>query len=374
MRIHIAAAAMGVLLPFSCLAAADGELWEVKSQMSMPGMPAGMAGMAQAPQQVCNSKNPREDATRRPDMKDCKVTDLKETGTRVQMTLTCPQGKMVIDQTYNAARTEYKSTMKMTSRDGEMVINSTGRKLGACDVQQAKKAREEKSAKMKGEVEAQIAAGQKMQAEQQKQMAAHYAKTCDEAVQTMDARRFPTRASFKGVPKEMQGGCEARRTEYCKKLRSEAGFSLAARHQGNLQPAGELCAVQPGKLQASLCGGALKNDSLNFLSRHCPAEVKQAGAKLCPKAVQTEAWHFVAQNCPADSKALFAKQCAGRQYTSLQNRKQRDMCTTLARLDDEDGGSGSSASSAPAKPTTATEQVKQGVGKGLDKLRGLFGR
>ena len=379
MGIRLAALAACALLPFAALAADDGELWEVTTQMNIPGMPAGMAGMGGAPQRVCNGKDPKEDAMRRPDMQKCKVVDMKQTATRMTLTMSCPEGQAVIDQTYNAARTEYKGTMTMKTRDGDMVMNMSGRKVGTCDVQQARKAREEKSARMKGEMEAQIAVGRKAQADQQKQMAAHYAKTCDEAVKTMDARQFPTRASFKGVPKEMQGGCDARRTEFCKKFQTEAGFSLAARHQGNLAPAGELCAVQPGKLQATLCSGALKNDSLDFLSRHCPVEVKQAGAKLCPKAVQTEAWHFVAQNCPADSKALFAKNCAGRQYTSLQNRKQRDMCTTLARLDDEDSGSGSSASSAPAqsaeaKKASTSEKVQQTFGKGLDKLKGLFGR
>jgi hypothetical protein len=129
---------MGLLLPLSCLAADDGELWEVTSQMNIPGMPAGMAGMAQA-QRVCQGKDPGADATKRPDMKDCKVLDLKQTATRMTMAMSCPRGPVVIDHTFNAARTEYKGTVKMTDGRQEMVLNTTGRKLGTCEVQQVKK-------------------------------------------------------------------------------------------------------------------------------------------------------------------------------------------------------------------------------------------
>ena len=90
--------------------------------------------------------------------------------------------------------------------------------------------------------------------------------------------------------------------------------------------------------------------------------------------MQTAAWHYVARHCPADQKALFAKNCAGREYTSLQDRKMRNMCTSLARLDDSGEDRGTAGAEPAAKKATATEQVKQGVGKGLDKLRGLFGR
>jgi hypothetical protein len=377
MKTLFAALAFATLLPLAATAADDGELWEVTTQMNIPGMPAGMAGMGGGPQRVCTGKDPKEDATRRPDMQKCKVTDMKQTATRLTITMQCPDGTATVDQTYNAARTEYKGTMTMKSRDGDMVMNTAGRKVGACDVAKSRQEREEKSAKMKTQMDAQVAAGQKQQADMQRQQGAMYTKMCDESLAKMDARQFPTQQSMKSMPPEMRGSCDARRPEFCKRFQTEAGFTLAARHQGNLQPAGELCAVQPARLQATLCGNALKNESFDFLSRHCPAEVKQAGAQLCPKAVQKEAWHYVARNCPADSKALFAKSCAGRQYTSLADRKQRSMCTALAQLDDDGSGRAQPpAASAPAEAAkpSAARQAEQAVGKGIDKLRGLFGR
>ena len=39
MKFRLAACVLGLLLPLSCVAADDGELWEVTSQMNIPGMP-----------------------------------------------------------------------------------------------------------------------------------------------------------------------------------------------------------------------------------------------------------------------------------------------------------------------------------------------
>lgn len=372
-----AALVSAALLPFAAPAADDGELWEITTQMNIPGMPAGMAGMGGGPQRVCTGKDPKEDATRRPDMQKCKVTDMKQTATRLTLTMQCPEGTATIDQTYNAARTEYKGTMTMKSRDGDMVMNTAGRKVGACDVAKSRQEREQQVAAIQKQNQEQAAAGQKMQADMMRQQSAQFTKMCDESLARMDARQYPNAQTMKGMPPEARGSCEARRPEFCKRFQTEAGFSRAASLPSNLPAAGELCAVQPAKLQASLCGGALKNDSFDFLSRHCPAEVKQAGAQVCPRVVQKEAWHYAARHCPADSKALFAKNCAGRQYTSLADRRQREMCTALAQLDDgSDGRAPAPAASAPAETAkpSAAKQAEQAAGKAIDKLRGLFGR
>src|SRR5678815_3366104 len=108
-------------------AADTGDLWEVTTQMNMPG----------GTRQVCTEKGDPKKAMQREDGK-CKMTDLKETGTRIQMTFQCPEGTGTMDTTFNAARTEYKGTMKMTSKQGEMTMNMQGRKIGACDPASAK--------------------------------------------------------------------------------------------------------------------------------------------------------------------------------------------------------------------------------------------
>src|SRR5882672_2069885 len=174
------ALAAALVAPFA-LAADTGELWEVSTAMNIPGMPAGMGSRTS---RVCRDKN-ESPAT---DRSDCKVSDLKRSGLTESMTMTCPDATMTVEMTYNAARTEYKSTMRMKSKDGEMTMNSNGRKVGACDPAVARAAQQQKvdDAKARGKaVQAQVAA-QQAQSRQQRLEAT---KTgCTEAVTKMDYR------------------------------------------------------------------------------------------------------------------------------------------------------------------------------------------
>ena len=123
-------------------AAGTDELWEVTTQMNMAGMPPGMGTQTS---QVCTEKgDPKKAMTRGNDK--CKVTDFRQSGNSVHMAMSCPEGDAVMDTTYNAARTEYKGTMKMTSRQGDMTMTMAGRKVGSCDAQQAKAQQQEKVA------------------------------------------------------------------------------------------------------------------------------------------------------------------------------------------------------------------------------------
>src|SRR5262245_57083600 len=133
--IRIVAAGAALALAGAVHAQGTDELWEVSSQINMAGMPPGMGSTTQ---RICRDKDPKKEVTSRRDMQDCKVTDLKESGNRITMTVNCPRGTAVIDQTYNPARTEYKGTMKMSSREGDMTMNLAGRKVGSCDAKQAR--------------------------------------------------------------------------------------------------------------------------------------------------------------------------------------------------------------------------------------------
>ena len=102
--------------------------------------------------------------------------------------MSCSDGStMVIDQQFNAARTEFKSTMSMKSKkDGDMTMTQTGRKVGACDAVATRKERDEKMAAIKKEVAAAQAAG----AAQQKQFADRQIKQCASGRQNMDWSGF----------------------------------------------------------------------------------------------------------------------------------------------------------------------------------------
>jgi hypothetical protein len=332
-------AAAALALPLSALAQSTGELWEITSQMNIPGMPAGMGGQTQ---RVCQGDDPERRAASDKDQKDCKVTDKKQTATRTTITMTCKQGTMTVDQQYNAARTEFKGSIKMTSKDGDFTMNTTGRKVGACNVQQANRERDEKIEGMKKQHAAAMAAG----AAAQKQHAETQIKQCAAAVDNMqwnglgvygqcyrkaDANCKSSMDASNQMSPEIAKSCNARVVEFCKRYQTQEGF-LKAKGDEN---AAQMCGVTT-------------------------ASIKEA---QCPKAAQSESLAFLGSYCPVEAKPIAQQHCAGRDYTSKMGGKYARFCEAyLANADFE-------------KPRpTATDQVKQGVSKGLDKLKGLFSR
>src|SRR5213078_2739458 len=98
-------------------------------------------------QRVCTEKGDNKKVMQGKDSSKCKVADLKESGNKVTMTMQCAEGTMVMENTYNAAHTEYNGSMKMKSKDGEFAMTMSGKKLGACDVQAATAQREDSTKK-----------------------------------------------------------------------------------------------------------------------------------------------------------------------------------------------------------------------------------
>ena len=326
-------------LPLLAGAQNTGELWEISTQMNIPGMPAGMGAQTQ---RVCQGDDPERRAASDKDQKDCKVTDKKQTATRTTITMTCKQGTVTVDQQYNAGRTEFKGSMKMNSKDGEFVMNTTGRKVGACNVQQANREREDKIAAMKKEHATAMAAG----AAAQKQHTETQIKQCAEAVDKMqwggfgvygqcykktDANCKTSMDASNQMSPEIAKSCNARVAEFCRRYQTQEGF-LKAKGDEN---AAQMCGVTS-------------------------ASIKEA---QCPKAAQGGSLLFLGTYCPVEAKPIAQEHCAGRDYTSKMGGKYGQFCQAyLANADFE-----------RPRPT-ATDQVKQGVSKGIDKLKGLFGR
>lgn len=339
MRMRFLAAVL-LALPLAAAAQNTGELWEITSQMNIPGMPAGMGGQTQ---RVCQGDDPERLAASDKDQKDCKVTDKKQTATRTTITMACKQGTMTVDQQYNAARTEFKGSMKMTSKDGDFTMSTTGRKVGACNVQQANRERDEKIGAMKKQAEAGIAAG----AAAQKQAADQQVKECNAALEGMQSHRFGAHGQCyrKTADKQCQQivqaypdaakTCTARADEFCKRYQTQEGF-LKAKGDEN---AAQMCGVTTASIKAAQCPKAAQGGSLAFLGAYCPNE----------------------------AKPIAQEHCAGRDYTSKMAGKYAQFCQAyLANADFE-----KPPASAAQK---ATDQVKDGVSKGIDRLRGLFGR
>lgn len=330
-------------------AAGNDELWEVTTQINMAGMPAGMGNQTQ---QICRDKDPKKEAASRRDMQNCKVTDMKESGNRFTMTLACPDGPMVVEQTYNAARTEYKGTMRMTSRDGDMTMAMQGRKIGACDAQQARGERESKAAAAKAEGDRALAMSEKAQADaaaQQKKTEDAQIKQCAAAVETMDMRKLGNYARCNETPeycgmmqsnehtKRVATSCMTSQAQFCKRYQTIDGFLQA---KGDEQAA-----------------------------KMCKVSREQIAASHCPRASETENLAYLGRFCLAESKPLAQQYCARRDYTSVQGGKYADFCTAyLSQADLEGPKPGKNAAEG------ITEGVSQGVTQGINKLKGLFGK
>jgi hypothetical protein len=348
-RSRLALAAI-LSLPLAVLAAQDGELWEVTSQMNVPGMPSGMGNRTQ---QVCQDKDPKNQVVPGQQSEECKVTDRKQSGNKMSVTMTCPQGTMHMESTYNAARTEYKATMRMSSAQGDMTMNLSGRKVGACDATAERKKRE-----------AQIAAVQRQSDQAQEMVRKQYEAQiaqCAEAVEKMEYAKLGLYGQCRQQPgmckatqadpqgKRVLEACTARQAEYCKRYRTEAGFMKAKADPR----AAEACGLSVEQVKADLCPGAAKRESLAFLGRYCLAE----------------------------AKPFADKHCAGRDFTALRagkgaRDKYDDFClaylsrASLAESQREEAPQPSSANPADA----VTQGVTEGVSQGINKLRGLFGR
>lgn len=323
------------------------DLWEVRTQMSMPGMPAGMPGMAQT-HQICADKDPKKAATQRPDMEKCKVGDIKESGNRVTMTVTCPEGTAVIEQTFNAARTEYKQTMKMKTRDGDMEMNSTGRKVGSCDAQQARARQDQQVAAIKQQSE-------QAQAQAQAQRATYEAQQiqqCTAALADMKAGGFGVYgqcssqkqacdAMAQSQPKAAKA-CMANAGEYCKRYRTMEGFLKAKGDEAGAR----MCGVSSKDIAASHCPRAQKSENLEYLGRYCLAE----------------------------AKPLAEKHCVGRSYTSQARDKYSEFCSAYLAQAGIEQPRTARAEPAAAEKKDAKATVTDGVTQGINKLKGLFGR
>ena len=358
MRTRFLAAVLAAL-PLAAVAQSKGELWEVT--MSIPGMPAGMV----PPQRSCQGDDPERAAKQDPNKRDCKVTDSKKTATRTTVTLSCKDGStMVIDQQYNAGRTEFKSTMTSKGgKQGDMTMSMTGRKVGTCDAVAERKARDEKMDSMKKQVEA----GQAQAAASMKQSSDNEIKQCNVALEKMDWHGFGMHGQcykktdgqcaqykqmYQSLP-ESYKACNANIAEYCKRFQSAEGFmKVQARSR---EETAKTCGVSTASIKATQCPRVAKNGSpLAFLGAYCPVE----------------------------AKPIAMEHCTGRDYTSRSGGKYAAFCDNyLANKDFERPpgapartGSGTVPEGDKTPAQKSADAVKDGVSQGVNKLKGLFGR
>jgi hypothetical protein len=267
---------------------ANGDMWEVTSQMTMEGMPAGM-GMPAQTRRVCTA----HEWTKPPvsqDERGCKPSDFSSTATKTTWKFTCPDvtGSAEITRTSPDA---YTGWMKMTMDQGTMTMNLTGKRVGDCDAGEAKKEREAQVA----HVQAQLAAGQKALADDQD-------RTCTTVAQNADLKQF-SMLSGQGMCKDPKY-----KATFCDSIKKcDVYKSLQKRETGEPEYG----------LKAAVA--------------FCAADVAAMTRACCDEAVKTDDLDFVVAQCPEQAKELALQKCAGLSYSALMGSKWQSFCTSYAR-------------------------------------------
>ena len=346
--------------------AQTGELWEMTSQMSMPGMPAGMIPAQTT--QVCQSekfdKPPQQEEKSR-----CTISNLRQTPNRVTYDIKCegnPPTTGSADYQFEANRTRVKGTMKIVSKDGEMVMQMTGRKVGACD------AAEHRKAQMKPYEDA------------KRQSDAAMKQADDQAIKSCRQDLDKMQPGF-----GLAGMCAAGDQQYCQPNLLSPAVKKACTADMN-----EFC--KRYQTRDGLLKIGTRKDTLDRAGKMCKQPVASIRARLCPAAVKDDALRFVAQHCPAEAKVIAQRECGGRKFSVAEGSKYFEFCGSyrgaVADAGDDDGSSSETLSKPAARPAAAKSQpsqpsqpaqpsapapadaASQAIQEGLGKLKGLFGR
>jgi hypothetical protein len=336
-----------------------GELWEMTSQMSMAGMPAGM--MPAQTSQVCQGKNFDRTPGQERDRSKCTISNMKQSPTRITYDIKCegnPPTTGSADYQFEANRSRMKGTMRMVTKDGEMTMQMTGRKVGACDAAETRRAQQKQVDDMKN----QAAAMQKQGDDQQIQ-------GCHKDLEKMQpgfgmvglcAAGVKAYCSPNVISPAVKSACGADVNEFCKRYQTRDGL------------------LQIGT----------RKDTLDRTAKLCKQPLASVRTKLCPAAVKDDALKFVALHCPAEAKQIAARECGGRSFTALSGTKYGEFCgayrSTLADAGNDDdapapskgrrAASQSQPAPAPSAAPAPADAAQKAVQEGLGKLKGLFGR
>ena len=129
--IAVACLSLGVLSVTSGKSAeAAGDLWQVTSQMSMPGMPFQMPAQTQ---QVCAKKQWTTPPTGNGPDRTCTNTDFATNGNTSSWKIACQNPPMTGTGQITRTGEGYTGAIKFNAPQGEMTVNLTGRRMGDCN-------------------------------------------------------------------------------------------------------------------------------------------------------------------------------------------------------------------------------------------------
>ena len=247
----------------------SGDLWEVTTQMSMEGMPAGM--MPARTQQVCSAREWTKPPIAQDEKHKCDVSDWTNTPTKSTWKMHCPEEKM--DGTGEITRTSpdaYTGVINMTSPHGAMTMNLAGKKIGPCDAEAAQAGREAQMA----QVQAQMAAAQKAGDDAK-------AQACKATADAMDPRMLDMQAQV----------CESAtyKPMLCAKASSDEGFKelkgRPADAENGLAAVAKYCGMDVAAKEKDLCKKAAAGESdLAYVARNCPDEAATSPTRFSIEA------------------------------------------------------------------------------------------
>jgi hypothetical protein len=326
---------------------------EMPEGMQMPGMPQMQGGMM-----VQNACLPKDNNEPPPANEDCTLLEQRSTGNRHHVKMRCPDGTIEVDQT----RTDTTMTthMKMTENNGAVSeMDMTGRLLGECDYT--------------AEVDAQrrqVAAVKKQVDDAQRKSKEQIAALCKESLEKMQGHIIAR-----------EDLCSAAdRKEFCRRVQTTDGYRLFLGTRGNAPDAPgyrlddplKHCGTTEAKLRALLCDQAVAAKDLKFVDEFCPDQ----RPRLCAVAEQREELWYIARHCAEARAGLVAEHCAGRKFSAQIDPKYRDFCAGALGRDLKGGttpGVGAAGGEQPEEPAQPADPVQQGVKKGVEGLKKVFG-
>lgn len=305
-----------------------GDLWEITTNIE--GMPE-MAGLGGQKNTVCLDSKTGVTERAAPIDEKCTLNEHKVVGSKVIFAATCPDGKVNGDIT--STSNSYNGNMNVQSKDGDMKMKFTGKRIStnSCTVPKAPKVTKAPP----------MPAGAKI--------------NCDELA---DYAMYSDNVS--NEVKDKESACPGFKKTFCNRLSNNFGKTVSVTRD-KWEPKAKYCGLSPDKVAKDSCDRAATGPTGDFLY----------------------------DNCKAEFNSQVKANCIGPEYTTKNSRYEKLCSIAASHADFTDSGasasgngnsssgsstsksSGSSASDA-AKQTS--DQTVEGVKKGLETLKGLFGK
>lgn len=349
-----------VLPPVHAQPKEAGDLWEVTHEMSMPGMPPGMAMPQRPPQRVCRARN--ADKPPVADNEQCEMTDVRKSANAFSWKMVCkgnPPSTGSGEVVYQG-RDNYTGTMQMTVGNQAMTMKLTGKRVGDCDAGETRR-----------QQQAQVAAIQQ---------------------QAGNAKAMQCKSGVDGLmPSALRPEFECEpsyKAELCIKAQSPDGFKVVAARpasqmagipSGDLNEVGAFCGFKPADVRLKLCARAEEQETLDFLGASCLGFSRKSGAALPGGAGAAGGGAGgggggAGGAGAADSfgSALIGRECAGRTFSSPPAVKYREFCAAAARQRLMQPATADAAATAKAQDNAAQKDDAATRGKKL--LKDIFNR